>query len=342
MTRSNRGKRPRRTAVVALLIMLALATGCASTTTATPASAPAGESTYDPAVISPVVDAPPSPQLPVTVDSADGRSVEVTDVSRIIAVNLSGSLAEIVFTLGLGDNVVGRDISTTFDAAEHLPVVTNAHDLSAEGILELDPTVVLVDDSIGPEQVLDQLRATGIPVVVVPEAWSIEEAYPRMAAVAAALGVPDIGAKLIERTKAEIADALETAPEGESPTIAFLYVRGTAGVYLMAGDGAGPDDLIEAIGGVDAGTAVGLEKFRPITSEGLVSAAPDVLLLMEDGLESVGGVDGLVDIPGIAQTPAAQNRRVVAMDDGSLLSFGPRTGQVVRELARRVYAGAEE
>jgi iron complex transport system substrate-binding protein len=299
----------------------------------------ASTSAYDPKVITPITAAPPTPQLPVTVRSADGVEVTVDDVSRIIAVNLSGSLAEIVFTLGLGDNVIGRDVSTTFHGAEDLPVVTNAHDLSAEGILALDPSVVFVDDSVGPGEVIDQLRGSGIPVVVFEESWSIDEIYPRITAVAEALGVPELGEQLVARTQGEIADALASRPaQDEPPTVAFLYVRGTAGVYLMAGDGAGPDDMIEAVGAVDAGSSIGLEKFRPITSEALVNAAPDVLLVMQDGLDSVGGVDGLVSIPGIAQTPAGQEKRVVAMDDGSLLSFGPRTGQVVKDLADKIYA----
>ena len=75
------------------------------------------------------------PSLPVTVASADGRTVTVADVSRIIP--LQGNLAEIVFDLGLGDHVVGRDISATFDEASHLPLVTRAHDVSAESVLSL-------------------------------------------------------------------------------------------------------------------------------------------------------------------------------------------------------------
>jgi iron complex transport system substrate-binding protein len=120
--------------------------------------------------------------------------------------------------------------------------------------------------------------------------------------------------------------------------IAFLYLRGQAGVYLMGGRGSGADSMIEAIGAVDAGSAIGLEKFRPLTSEGLILAAPDVLVLMDGGLESVGGAKGLLKVSGVAQTPAGRHRRFVAMDDNELLSFGPRTGPVVREFAARVAA----
>lgn len=281
----------------------------------------------------------PVPQLPVTVTDAQGRSVTVTDASRIVAVTLSGTLAEVVFSLGLGDRVVGRDVATTFQQARDLPLVTRAHDLSAEGVLALDPTVVLTDASTGPPEAVTALRKAGVTVVMVREAWSLAEVYPRIEAVAAALGVPAAGADLVARTRADVASALAGVPRRDEPwRVAFLYLRGTAGVYLMGGRGSGADSLIEAVGAVDAGSSIGLERFRPLTSEGLVRAAPDVIVVMAGGLESVGGEDGLLAVAGVAQTPAGRARRVIAMDDAELLSFGPRTGAVVRELADRLAA----
>jgi iron complex transport system substrate-binding protein len=290
----------------------------------------------------PVVDSAPLPRLPVTVASTEGRRVRVDDVSRIIAVNLSGTLAEIVFALGLGDHVVGRDIATTFEPARSLPQVTRAHDLSAEGVLALDPSIVLADRSMGPPEALAALRRAGVPVVLVPEAWSLEEIYPRISAVATALGVPEAGRRLVERTRSEVQAAVQDRPGGRPVRVAFLYLRGQAGVYLMGGRGSGADSLIEAIGAIDAGSDIGLERFRPLTSEGLILAAPDVLVLMDGGLASVGGPDGLAKVAGVAQTPAGRARRFVSMDDGALLSFGPRTGIVVRELAERVRAATRE
>lgn len=323
-------RRSRRTAQ--LLAALVLLSGCGAAAAKVPAPS-------DELPVVPVSDTAPEPALPVTVQSDDGIEVTVRDVSRVIAVNLSGTLAEIVFSLGLSDRVVGRDVATTFPQAQGLPLVTKAHDLSAEGVLALEPTLVLTDRSMGPPEALQQLRASGVPVVLVPEAWSLDEIAPRIEAVAAALGVPDAGRALVERTRSEVAEALEQAPERAEPLkVAFLYLRGQAGVYLMGGRGSGADSMIEAIGAVDAGSAIGLERFRPLTSEGLILAAPDVLVLMDGGLESVGGESGLLRVAGVAQTPAGRDRRFVTMDDGALLSFGPRTGAVVRELARRVAA----
>ncbi|AYY15341.1 ABC transporter substrate-binding protein [Actinobacteria bacterium YIM 96077] len=289
--------------------------------------------------VHPVVDAP-APELPVEVASCDGEIVEIDDASRILAVDLYGTLAEIVFSLGLGDRVVGRDISTGFPRAENLPVVTpGGHDLNAEAVLELNPTVVLTDSSIGPPEVHQQLRDAGIPVVFFDDSRTIDGIPSQIRAVAGALGVPDAAEALIDRTEGEIAGAMAMAPDDVEPLrIAFLYTRGGM-VQLLAGPGSGADAMIRAIGAVDVGTDIGLDQpFTQITSEALIEAQPDVVIMMTKGLESIGGVEGMAELPGLAQTPAGEHRRVVDMDDAQLLSFGPRTGATIAALAEAVYA----
>ncbi|ADH65819.1 MULTISPECIES: heme/hemin ABC transporter substrate-binding protein [Nocardiopsis] len=297
-----------------------------------------------------ILEEPAAPELPVTVDSVvldpyrtssdplEYEQVEVTDASRVLP--LTGSLAEIVFTLGLGDNVVGRDVGATFEEAAHLPTVSEAHEVSAESVLSLEPTVVLADTQTGPPEAIEQIQSSGVPVVIVEEAWSIDDMYPRFERVAEALGVPASGTALAERTRGQMAEvrADSTAVSGD-PLVAFLYLRGTAGVYLLGGPGSGADAMLAEIGARDAGVEMGLTTpFTPITTEALIAAQPDVLLVMTKGLESVGGIEGLVQIPGVAQTPAGAARAVVDFEDGVLLNFGPRTPQVVAALADELAA----
>lgn len=278
-----------------------------------------------------------TPTLPVTVTSADGRQVTVKDVSRIVS--LWGNITEVLFELGLGPNVVGRDVATTFAEAQDVPVVTRAHDVSAESVLSLRPTLVLADKDTGPPEALDQIRNVGVPVLVLENPERVADVARRIESVATAVGLPAAGRALAAEARASIEDVRRSIPAGApSPTVAFLYVRGQAGVYLLGGRGSGADSMIEAAGGVDAGTASGLDRsFTPITSEALVQAAPDVLLLTTTGLASVGGIDGLVGIPGIAQTPAGRERRVVTLEDGLLYSFGPRTPDALRSLIDQLY-----
>lgn len=278
-------------------------------------------------------------QLPVTVTSADGREVTVTDTSRIVP--LWGDVTEIIFGLGMGDSVVGRDSSATFEGANDLPMVTRGHEVSAESVLSLRPTIVIADSETGPSEALEHIRNVGIPVLVFERATRVEEIGTRIRLVAEALGVPEAGDALAERTRAEI-DAVAAGLDemgGTRPRVAFLYLRGSAGIYLMGGPGSGSDSMIEAAGGVDAGTEMGLERaFTPVTSEAVVAAQPDVILVTTTGLQSVGGIDGLREVPGVAQTPAARNGRVVAIEDGLLFSFGSRTPAALRQLAEGLRA----
>ncbi|MFD6229841.1 hemin ABC transporter substrate-binding protein [Streptomyces sp. NPDC060232] len=320
-----------RLAVAVAALAFAL-TACGGTATPPDPSAPAAA----PDQVEPLA-ATPHPALPVTVASADGTQVTVTSADRVIP--LTGSLNEIVHTLGLGRQVVARDITATFEQAAALPVVTRGHDVSAESVLSLRPTLVLAETTTGPAEAVRQIREAGIPVLVVAPAKGLDDVPERIDTVAAALGVKDAGTQLNQRTADRIAAARRNVPAADKqPRVAFLYLRGTASVYLLGGSDSGAASLLEAAGAVDTGKESGLGKdFTPITSEALAAAAPDAILVMSKGLESVGGIDGLVKIPGVAQTPAGMDRRVVTVDDGVLLNYGPRTDQVLSSLITQLY-----
>ncbi|WP_298039186.1 ABC transporter substrate-binding protein [uncultured Microbacterium sp.] len=297
--------------------------------------------------IDPVSDTT-APELPVTVIDAEDREVEVTDVSRILAIDISGTIASTVFALGMGDNVVGRDSSTAFDGTEDLPVVTKTgHSLNPEAILELAPTIILTDTTIGPKEVRQQLRDAGIPIVVISDDLRLDNTDQLVTEVSTALGIPTRGAALIEQVDtqldaalAEIAEVIP-ADEDDRARMLFLYVRGNANVYYIFGKDSGADSLIDAVGGIDVATEIGWEGNKPMTAEALAAAQPDVLVMMTDGLESVGGVTGLIErVPAVAETPAGRNQRVIDMADAEILSFGPRSPEVVRAIARALYAPA--
>lgn len=337
---SRRLSRPAAALAATLALALALA-GCGDgTDTAAPPAKPAARPAAD--RVEPLSGPAPRPELPATVRSADGHDVTVRKTDRIVP--LTGSLSEIVFSLGLGGRVVARDITATFEQATKLPVVTRAHDVSAEGVLSLKPDVVLADTTTGPAEAVGQIRDAGVPVVTFKPATGLADVDTRIDAVAAALGVRTAGDALKARTDQRIEAVRKSIPHGgpeaaDRPRVAFLYLRGSASVYLIGGARSGAGSLIEAAGGIDAGKESGLTKdFTPITSEALAKAAPDVILVMTKGLESVGGIDGLVKIPGVAQTPAGMDRRVASVDDGVLLNYGPRTDAVLRSLIQQIHA----
>jgi iron complex transport system substrate-binding protein len=283
----------------------------------------------------PVVEA--APVLPARVVDADGKGVVVRDVSRIVPLN--GDIAETVFTLGLGANVVGVDLSATYPPRRvaPLPKIGYQRTLSAEGILSLRPTVVIGTPSAGPPEVLAQLRTAGATVVIIPEFKNLDAGARKLRRVGRALGVPKRGERLARQVERQIEVAgREVRSTSGKPKVVFLYLRG-AQVQMIGGRASGADSMIEAAGGVDVGTQLGVNGFRPLTAESLVAAQPDVILALSAGVESVGGVDGVLRLPGVAQTPAGRNRRIVHYDDLLLLGLGPRTGQALRLLIRGIH-----
>ncbi|MFI6476736.1 hemin ABC transporter substrate-binding protein [Nonomuraea sp. NPDC050663] len=314
--------------VVALLALAGALAACGTT----PAAQPATQSATQPAA-QPAGSQAPAAALPVTIKSADGTDVEVKDAGRIIPLN--GEIAEIVFALGLKDKVVGVDLSAMgLPEAQGKPQVGYARTLAAEGVLALKPTVLVGTTDAGPPEVLEQIKNAGVPLVQVPTAADSVDSVPaKIETVAAAVGEPAKGKELAAKVAAEIAAAkTKGAAVTTKPKVAFLYLRGQQKTYMIGGKGAKADAMITAAGGIDAGSEAGIQGYKPITAEAMVTGAPDIILVMEDGLESVGGIEGLLKLPGVAQTPAGKDKRIVSMDGLELLGMSLRTGPALDKL----------
>ncbi|MQY22188.1 heme/hemin ABC transporter substrate-binding protein [Nocardia macrotermitis] len=329
----------RLTQTVCAVVLVAAVAACGSSG-GTTSSTQHGPATATLADTNPVpIGSAPHPVLPVTVHSFDGSAVTVTDASRIVAVDQYGTLAQTVWALGLGANLVGRSTSAAFPAAKDVPSVAGGSgSINIEAVAAQRPSVFLTDTVSATPTLRDQLGALGITVVYFDPARTLAGVGPQIQAVAAALGVPRAGTALAQRTQHEIDSAIAAVPkQSPAPKIAFLYLRSTA-ITMMAGPSFGSHALITALGGTDAGQAAGItEPFTAITSESMISANPDVFLVMSDGLASVGGVAGLAKIPGVAQTDAGRNQRVIDMADAVLLSFGPNTGRILTALSHALY-----
>ena len=269
--------------------------------------------------------------LPVTVVDETGAEVTVESIERIIP--LDGDVAEVVFALGLGANVVATDLSATYPPeADALPEIGYQRALSAETVASFAPTVLLATDIAGPPEALDDMRRLDYPLIILPSEATPTGAGLKIRAVAAALGVPQRGEEMADALDAAIAEAsVPPGNDGNRPRVVALYVRGTV-AQLVLGESANTRWLINSAGGMDVSEEMGIEDNAPMSAEAILAAAPDVLLVPEAGLESVGGVDGLLEIGGLGQTPAGLKRQVLAYDDQLLLGNGPRTAQMLAQL----------
>lgn len=285
----------------------------------------------------------PRPQLPATVTDSTGKKVTVATTDRILALDLYGTLTDTVIGLGLQKSLVGRSNSDTQAALKDLPVVTqDGHDLNTEAVLNLRPSVILTNTTIGSEEKYRQLESAGVTVVRFESAPSLEGIDDSIEEVGAALGLPKAAEELAERTEQELDAAKSTVDQLKAntpvaPRGLVLYVRGTAGVFFILGKDYGAGDIITALGLEDAAAKNGITQLKPANAEALVSLDPQVVLAMKDGVESTGGVEGLIKRQGMAATTAGANQRIITAADGQLLSYGPRTPANLVALATAIY-----
>lgn len=254
--------------------------------------------------------------------------------ARIIT--LGFDVTELVFALGAGESVVGADTSSIYPAeAERLPKVGYYRRISAEGVLSLRPTLVVASAETGPPPALAQLRSAGVRIVTVDEVGDLASARKRITTVAEALGRVEAGQALLAKLDRELEAATRLGKEVKvrSPRVLFLFSP-TPAVLNVGGKETVAAQVIELAGAQLAVDA--FEGYRPISTEALVAAMPDVLLITARTLQSLGGNEKLWSVPGLALTPAGKGKKVIVLDDALLLGMGPRTGEAVEQLARQL------
>ena len=253
------------------------------------------------------------------------------DRSRVLSIG--GSVTEIVYALGEQDRLVARDTTSQFPAdVTDLPDVGYMRALSAEGVLSVNPSLILAEVGSGPPETMDILSAASIDMVMVPDGYDADAVPEKVRVVADALGVTEKGEALIARYNADMAEALG-ALEGrlvEKPAVMFiLSMRG--GRVLVSGSNTAADGIITLSGAANA--VADFEGYKPLTDEAIAAAAPDVILMMDRGGDQFAADLELFSHPALSVTPAALNRRVVRINGLLLLGFGPRTPDAVKALS---------
>lgn len=247
-------------------------------------------------------------------------------------VTVGGAVTETVFALGAGDRVVAVDTSSVHPAAvDALPKVGYQRTLAAEGILALEPDLVLASAEAGPSTTIEQLRSAGVRVELLPVVDTLDGAAARIRAIGALIDAQAPAAALASTVETTGAAAIDRAQaRATKPRVLILYARG-GGTAMVSGTGTGAAAMVAMAGGTNAVTA--WDGFRPLSAEAAIAAAPDAIVIPSRGLQSMGGIDGVLAMPGLGDTPAGKARRVIAIDDLMLLGFGPRMPAAIEALS---------
>ncbi len=269
--------------------------------------------------------------LPAMAEEAGGV---FKDASRIASVG--GPVTEIVYALGEQDKLVARDSTSLFpDAALALPDVGYMRQLSPEGVLSVNPTGLLVIDGSGPKEALDVLKTARVQYIAVPDTYDHEGILTKIRVVGRALGVDAKAEALASEVDAKLkkAEAL-TADIRERKRVLFvLSMQG--GKIMAAGAGTSADGIIRMAGALNA--LDGIAGYKQVSDEAVITARPDVILMMDRGGDHSASDEELFAHPAMATTPAAASKRLVRMNGGLLLGFGPRAAEAIHDLAVSLY-----
>lgn len=260
-----------------------------------------------------------------------GQYANAAAPKRIIT--LSAALTETTDALGFGKNIIAVDVTSMYPAyVNKLPKVSNNRSVSAEGLIAFAPDLVLAPEGSVSKEIQYQLKSAGIRFIAIKQEFSVAGALQFIRTVAAALESAPKGEVLAKQTQAKINQSLAGVKAGnKSPKVLFIYARGT-GTMLVAGRKTSMDAIITLAGGKNAVTA--FDDFKPYTTEALVKANPDVILMFEFGYNSLGGINSILKMPGVGQTTAGKNRKIVQLDADLLVNFSVRLDQAITALSQ--------
>ncbi|MEM6618401.1 MAG: ABC transporter substrate-binding protein [Pseudomonadota bacterium] len=255
---------------------------------------------------------------------------------RVVAIG--SSVTEIVYALGQEGRLVARDSTSTFPAAvEKLPDVGYMRALAPEGVLSVNPTLILAEEGAGPPETLSVLENASVRFVEVPDKYTAEGIVNKIIAVGDALEVPEEAADLAGKVAADMAAAAKVVADKSDGPPRVMFVLSTAGGRVMA---AGTNTAAEGIIALAGGKNVfEFEGYKPVTAEAVTASQPDIVLMMERAGSHSTDAQTLFAMPGFAPTPAAADARLVKLNPLLLLGFGPRTGEAVRYLADAFHGG---
>ena len=257
----------------------------------------------------------------------ENKSTETPHTVNHKIISLNGAITEILSALGQEDKIVGVDVTSTYPEGikEKAKDLGHVRSVSLENVIALQPTLILASDKDLNPDLIAKLQEAKIEVKTIEQEQSIEGTKKFIKDVAQSIGDPNY-MSLIRKIESDFAGLrqLETKPK-----VLFIYARG-AGTLMVAGKNTPMEKIITIAGGENA--VNDFEDFKPLTSEALIQSNPDYILLFNKGLESLGGIGGVLQIQGIEQTHAGKNKNIIAMDGALLSGFGPRVGQAAKEL----------
>ena len=270
----------------------------------------------------------------ITVHDARDRDIRIENPTRIVSIG--GAITEILYALGFEDRLAGVDSTSLYPTAalRDKPNVGYMRQLSAEGVLGLNPSLVMAMQGSGPKETIEILEAAKVPLVMVPETFSEQGLLDKIALVGRAMDAGPRAACLTKAVAGDLAQLRELRGKVAKPVRVMFVMSLLNGRAMAAGRNTAANEIILLAGAVNA--IDGYDGYKPINDEAIIAAKPDVVLSIVRGKDSVEA-EAVFAHPAFALTPAASNRAFISMEGLYLLGFGPRTAAAARDLSLKLY-----
>lgn len=246
-------------------------------------------------------------------------------------ITAGSAITETVCALGDCSKIVASDRTSLYPAEiQKLPSIGYRTSISAEGIISLKPTLFIVEADYVKPEVIEQIKSAGIMVVAIERTYSFEGTKDLIQKIASAINRTDEGKKLIIKIGSELAEAKKIVSQSKTtPRVLCVFNRDKTSLNI-----AGTNTFSKILQYVGAAPAVtDVEGYKALNTEMLITSKADFLLMFENGVQALGGVEGVLTIPGVQQLPAGKKKQIVSMEGIKLSNFGPRLGEAVKELA---------
>lgn len=274
--------------------------------------------------------------FPITMTDAVGEEITLEEAPKTI-VSMLPSNTEILFALGLNDEIVGVNDYDNYPEEALEKEKIGGQEFNVEKILSMNPDVVFAHESMlgMGEAGLQQIRDAGVKVFVVKNAADFNETYTTIEQIGRATGKLEEAKKIVEDMKAKVEEVKEKVAKVETKKTVFVETSDVPDIYTP-GKGTFMQEILDMVNAENI--AADQEGWFKIEPEEIVKRNPDVIIVMYSYVEGI--VDSVKARDGFDSITAVKNNEVVQVDENLTSRTGPRLAEGLEEVAKAIYPEA--
>ena len=246
------------------------------------------------------------------------------DPSRIVSIG--SSITEIIYFLNSQDQIIAIDITSNFpEDAKKFPSVGYIRNLSAEGLLSTNPSIIISEDDIGPKNIINQIQDTKTELRIIPEEQTLNGIIQKIQCVGNIIGQQkEAEEKISSEINPVINKIKEIKKEKDLSNIKIMMILSTEGnSTVVAGANTSGDSFIKMLGATNIFESI--NGWKAVTAETILLKNPDYIIIPEKDLHKQSNVNTISENMILKETNAGKNNGYIIKDGMAILGYGPRT-----------------